>query len=169
MKNVRHLLVVMLAVASMLGVASPAASASAGSGPIPGIHYIRPAHAPNKCVTVHGWDTSTRAKIDQWTCHGQQNQRWNFIHNKFFRHLVKSESSNKCLDGGDLKKGRKVIQWPCHSRINQAWHVVPRGKNTYEIHVGVSCLDVEGGSKHNGARLILWNCNDRANQRFYLN
>ncbi|MET8676095.1 RICIN domain-containing protein [Streptomyces sp. NPDC004647] len=169
MTKIRHLPVVMLAVANMLGLASPAISDPAGAAPIPGVHYIRPAHASNKCVTVHGWDTSTRAKIDQWTCQGQQNQRWSFIDNGYFRYWVKSESSNKCLDGGDLKKGRKVMQWPCHSSgLNQSWHPVSRGGNTYSIHVGTKCLDVEGGSKSNGARLILWKCKNVSNQRFYL-
>lgn len=175
----RTLLVGLLAGGSLLGVVAPAASASpassevpqvplAAAAPIPGVHYIRPAHTPGKCVTVHGWDASDGAKIDQWTCQGQSNQRWSFISSSF-RYWVKSDFSNKCLDGGDLKKGRKVTQRACHSAFKQLWNPVLRGRNTYEIHVGALCLDVEGGSRSNGARLVLWKCKNVANQRFYLN
>ncbi|MEV4503189.1 RICIN domain-containing protein [Streptomyces klenkii] len=162
---------VLAAAASTLGVMAPAASASPASPsaitPVPGIHYLRPAHAPDKCVTVNGWDSSTNAKIDQWTCQGQQNQRWNFMPNAF-RYWVKSESSNKCLDGKDIKKGSHVIQWPCKNGLNQSWYPVLRQGDTWEIHVGTMCLDVAGASKSNGARLILWKCTGDANQRFYM-
>ncbi|MGK5547851.1 RICIN domain-containing protein [Streptomyces sp. URMC 127] len=161
---------ILAATVSTLGVMAPvpaaAATASPAITPIPGVHYLRPAHAPGKCVTVHGWDNSTNAKIDQWTCGGQQNQRWNFMPNNF-RYWVKSESSNKCLDGQDIKKGRNVIQWPCKNGLNQSWYPVLRG-NTWEIHVGTMCLDVAGASKSDGARLILWKCTGAANQRFYM-
>lgn len=179
MKKSTILLAGLLSGASMLGIVSPAAPAPTASSsapaasseratPVPGVHYIRPAHAPDKCITVHGWDASDAAKIDQWTCHGQRNQRWTFMDNGAFRYWVKSEFSNKCLDGGDLKKGHKVTQRSCHSAFKQAWYPVPRG-NTYEIHVGTQCLDVQGGSRTNGARIILWKCKNVSNQRFYLN
>ncbi|WP_190021787.1 RICIN domain-containing protein [Streptomyces hiroshimensis] len=163
--------------ASTLGATAPAASATPASAataaglPIPGVHYLRPAHAPDKCVTVHGWDNSTSALIDQWTCARQDNQRWNFLTNGP-RYWVKSESSNKCLDGKDIKQGRHVIQWPCKNGLNQAWNPVRRilgdGSDTWEIHVGTMCLDVAGAGKGNGARLILWKCTSAANQRFYM-
>ncbi|NEA20536.1 RICIN domain-containing protein [Streptomyces halstedii] len=175
----KTLLVATAVTASILGVTPPSASSaaqrpheagtSAAAGRIPGVHYLRPAHAPGKCVTVHGWETSTSAKIDQWTCQGQQNQRWNFLQNGF-KYWIKSELSIKCLDAGDIKKGRKVIQWPCKNSLNQAWNPVYRGGNRYQIVVGgTQCLDVEGGSKSNGARLILWKCKNVPNQLFYLN
>ncbi|MGW7411756.1 RICIN domain-containing protein [Streptomyces sp. NPDC054863] len=181
MTKTKALLGVTLAGAGMLSMASPAVSApeapprtsaatssSAAAKGITGIHYIRPAHAPNRCVTVHAWDNTTRAKINQWTCQRQGNQRWNFIHHQG-RHWIKSESSNKCLDGADMRKGRKVLQWHCKNSLNQAWNVIARGGKTFSVHVGTQCLDVEGGNKANGARLILWKCKNVKNQRFLLN
>jgi len=160
----------LLAVAGTLGMSALLTSFGVAATPtgILGEHYIQPAHASNKCITVHGWDRSNGAKIDLWTCNGQQNQRWSFMDDGNFRDWIKSAFSNKCLDGGDLKKGRKVIQWPCHTGLNQAWAVIAGKGNTFSIHVGTSCLDVEGGNTANGARLILWSCNDRPNQRFRL-
>ncbi|MFF4173576.1 RICIN domain-containing protein [Streptomyces sp. NPDC001744] len=147
--------------------ASVRGASAAQAAPIPGIHYLRPVSAPGKCVTVHGWSSRNGGVIDQWTCQKQKNQRWNLIPQNF-RYWVKSESSNKCLDALDLKKGRKVTQWTCHPGLNQEWHPVRKG-NAYEIVVQGLCLDVEGGSTANGARLLLWKCNGRKNQRFYLN
>ncbi|MFK4064495.1 RICIN domain-containing protein [Streptomyces sp. NPDC029674] len=182
MMKTKALLGVTLAGAGLLSMTSPAVSAAeapvrtsatsatssaAAARGITGVHYIQPAHAPGKCVTAHAWDTSTRAKINQWTCQGQRNQRWNFMENSV-RHWIKSESSNKCLDGADMSKGVKVLQWRCKSSLNQAWSVIPRGGNTFSIQVGTQCLDVEGGSRSNGARLILWKCKNVKNQRFHL-
>lgn len=178
MNRTKTLLVATTAAASMLGVVSSAASsaaapardsdASAAAAPIPGVHYLRPAHAPDKCITVHAWDTSSNAKINQWTCKGQQNQRWNFMQNNY-RYWIKSDLSTKCLDGVDLKKGRKVIQWLCKNGLNQSWNPVSRGHGRFQIVIGAQCLDIEGGSKSNGARLILWKCKNVPNQLFYLN
>ncbi|MEU6012158.1 RICIN domain-containing protein [Streptomyces sp. NPDC047453] len=178
MNRTKTLLVATAAAASMLGVVPSATSSAAApapdtgvhaaAAPIPGVHYLRPAHAPSKCITVHGWDTSSNAKIDQWTCQGQRNQRWNFMANNY-RYWIKSDLSSKCLDAVDIAKGRKVIQWPCKNSLNQSWNPVPRGKNRFQIVVGTRCLDVEGGSKSNGARLIVWNCKNVPNQLFYLN
>lgn len=178
MKRTKTLLVATAAAASMLGVVSSAASSSAAApargtdahaaaGRIPGVHYLRPVHAPGTCVTVHGWDTSSKAKIDQWTCKGQRNQRWNFMQNGH-KYWIKSELSIKCLDGGDITKGRKVIQRTCKNSLNQSWNPVPRGKDRFQIVMGGQCLDIEGGSRSNGARLILWKCKNVPNQLFYL-
>lgn len=177
-KKTKAALMAMVAGAALLSAVSPAVSAASAPAPltdaspqarapIPGIHYIRPVSAPDKCITVHGWDNKNGAIIDQWTCQGQKNQRWNFMSNGFV-YWAKSESSNRCLDAGDLKKGRKITQWTCHTGYNQEVHPVPRG-NAYELVVHGKCLDVEGGSKGNGARIILWKCKNVSNQRFYLN
>jgi ricin-type beta-trefoil lectin protein len=165
MNCLRRLGIIPLAVVCMVGLSlHPAISHAV----IPGVHYLMPSHAYNKCVTVHGWDASERAKIDQWTCLHQSNQQWNFMVNGSFGDWIKSEFSNKCLDGGKREKGWKVLQWPCHFGLEQSWRLILHSANRYEVHIGTMCLDVEGGDTANGARLILWTCNGRDNQLFRL-
>ena len=124
-----------------------------------------------KCLDVEGASSRDAANVQQWTCSGGSNQKWNVIQLGRGQFSIISRGSNKALTvsggGGD---GANVEQFRWSGGENQRWRLDKGRNDTFQI-VSVShnsCLDVEGAKRENGANIQLWGCSGGANQAWVL-
>jgi hypothetical protein len=132
--------------------------------------YIKIRHS-GKCLTVHGNSTADGAQIDQYSCVGQANQRWNIFKNGPATWFIQNVHSGKCADvkGGNGGRRTPIIQWHCHGGLNQNFQISAVSGSYREISsvLGVNnCLDIRGASTANNTALILWTCTRDRNQQF---
>lgn len=173
MKFARKSLIVLAGIAVLLTFGLAGVSSA-----FPVTYYWKPRHTSNKCITAHG-GVSKGAKIDQYTCVGQGNQRFYIsstgITNPPLYYVQSSTNSGLCLDvpGGSYAKGTQLVLWTCHGRINQQfWFICSDVQNkNCQIRPAKGdqrgkCLSVRGGSSANNAPLVIWSCNGAADQRF---
>jgi hypothetical protein len=132
-----------------------------------------------KCLDVRQFSQANGATVQQWNCHGRDNQRWVLEPAGTVEgepsYLLQAVHSGKCLDVRQFSQanGATVQQWNCHGRDNQRW--VLESVGTAEapsyllraVHRG-KCLDVRQFSQANGATVQQWNCHGRDNQRWLL-
>jgi hypothetical protein len=135
--------------------------------------YYLVANSSGLCVDVQGGPSAMQdgASIQQWTCWGGDNQKWNLVSSGQGTYRIVSRSSGKVLDvtGGPfaLGNGLPVQQWSFSGGSNQLWRLVPDGDGFQVVAVSSgSCLDVTGGSaaRGDGVRLQQWNCTGGSNQ-----
>ncbi|KAB2343325.1 RICIN domain-containing protein [Actinomadura rudentiformis] len=150
--------------------AKPPAAKVAG---VPGVHYLKPRHAPGVCITVHG-ARGKGAKVNQYTCLGKKNQKWEITPVRGGWYTLRAQHrGNLCLDiPNRYRKGTQAIVWSCNGRINQVFWIVCYGnQSNCEIRPAryserTKCLSIKGGSNRENAPLILWKCNKTRDQRF---
>ncbi len=124
----------------------------------------------NKCVEVLGGGTGDGDVVQQWSCHGADNQRWAFRPADAGTYAIVNATSGKCLDvyATDRRDGARVHQWSCYDGASQQWWLEPAG-NGYFLVINRNsgkCLDVHGYDSRDGARVQQWSCNGGANQQF---
>jgi glucose/arabinose dehydrogenase len=153
-------------------------ASGSGAGPIAnGIYRMLPTHIPStstaQCADVNGRSTASGADVIQWTCNGQNNQQWQFIHVGSGIYEIRAVHSNLCLGvvGNSATNGADVVQLTCNASSGQRWLVRPVTglSGVFELlaQTGTSrCLDVFGASTAAGADIIQWGCHGGANQRF---
>lgn len=145
---------------------------------VPGVHYLKPRHAPGTCVTVYGAQ-GKGAKVNQYTCLGKKNQKWRFVSVSATPPtytLRAQHRANLCLSvpGGKYRKGTQLIVWSCSNRHDQRfWINCNNGQKDCTIrpfwHSGRGlCFSIKGGSNAENAPLILWKCSKAKDQRFHI-
>jgi hypothetical protein len=151
-------------------VNAPAASA------FPGTYTWRPEHVGNMCVTAHG-GAHKGAKVDQYTCVGQGNQRW-YVRTLGVRPqtyaLEAADNRNLCLDipGNNDSNGNQLVLWDCNGRINQTfWFICDNNQRHCDIRPAYGpgrgkSLSVRGGSRANNAPLVVWSHTGSKDQQF---
>jgi hypothetical protein len=84
----------------------------------------------HKCIDIEGASTGNRARAQQYTCHGGDNQLFRLVdvsydYSRIYYELV-AKHSGKCLDvEGDLvTDNAKVWQYTCDEGYNQQWALV---------------------------------------------
>lgn len=127
------------------------------------------------CADVSGRSTTSGADVVQWTCNGQTNQQFRFVHLGSGIYEIRAVHSNLCLtvSGNSATNGADVVQATCNSGSGQRWLVRPVSgmSGVFELlaQTGTSrCLDVTAASTAAGADIVQWGCNGGANQRFRL-
>jgi hypothetical protein len=123
-----------------------------------------------RCAEIGGYSTSNGGKAVQWGCHGDTNQRWEYVGVGGGYYELRNVHSGKCLEvyGWSTSEGASVVQWQCHGGANQRWKYVDVGGGYHELrnqHSG-KCLEVYGWSGSNNAPLSQWTCFGQANQRW---
>ena len=128
-----------------------------------------------KCLDVRQASLANGAPVQQWTCHGKDNQHW-IVEPRFGEYYLRALHSGKCLDvrQASLANGAPVQQWTCHSPEHQTWILEPdltlEDKPSYSLralHSG-KCLDVRQASLANGAPVQQWTCHGPDHQRWLL-
>jgi hypothetical protein len=87
-----------------------------------GTYYEIISQASDKCVDIEGASQANRARAQQYTCHGGDNQLFLAV---FYggRASFVARHSGKCLDveGDYVTNNAKVWQYTCDYDLNQQW------------------------------------------------
>ena len=148
-----------LVLAIGVGAVAPAAQADAA-------FVIKPRHslANNMCLDVEGASKLDGARLIQWTCLNQSNQRFNLQATDSGYQKIVGVGSGKCLDvkDGGTADYTPVQQWGCHANAyHQQFLLRSTGDGFFNIvprHVAGKCLDIQGFSQLRGAALIMHSC-----------
>ncbi|MBI1293408.1 hypothetical protein GC175_00435 [bacterium] len=119
----------------------------------------------NKCVDVAGFGRANGTNIQQWSCSGAGNQRWEEVPaNGGF--MLRNPDSAKCLSTTsttDTRDGLNLHIWDCLGFDNQ---IMNWSGDALIIKYSNKCVDVSGASTNNGANIQQWSCNGTGAQNF---
>ena len=127
-----------------------------------------------KCLDIAGHNRDSNANLQQYSCHGQNNQLFRIRNMGYEGNTVAYRvipiHSGICLDvaGSSKKNNANIQQYPCHGGDNQLWKFVKSGGDYYNlvsVHSGM-CLDVAGSSKKNNANIQQYRCHNGNNQKW---
>jgi hypothetical protein len=136
--------------------ATPTPTASVPSGGVSG----KIKGYDSKCVDDSGNSSSSRAKVDSWSCNGGKAQTWRYAAGELIHNGL-------CLnDKGNGGNGGKLILYPCTGSDDELW--VHQMNNTYELkaHNWSLCLTIPSSSKKNGVQLQADTCHNSADQHW---
>ncbi|MBV9226367.1 MAG: RICIN domain-containing protein [Acidobacteriaceae bacterium] len=124
-----------------------------------------------KCLDITGISTAPGAPLQQWTCTGGDNQKFQFTPVPG-GYKVTAKNSGLQLDvwGGPnaTQDGPAIKQWPYWGGANEIFQVSQEMDGYYTIHPADSgkCFDVSGISKNDGAPVTQWTCWGGDNQKW---
>ena len=126
-----------------------------------------------KCLDVMGISTAPGALLQQWTCWGGDNQKFQFAPVQGgFEITAKNSGLQLDVNGGPgaTWNGDLIIQYPFWGGTNEIWQLNPTGDGYYTITAvnSGSCLDVTGISIWDGALVQQWSCWGGDNQKWQL-
>jgi chitinase len=155
-----------------------------GTGTFNGRYRLKAVHS-SKCVDVEGGTSATAngANVHQWSCHTNDNQKWDITHCGSGVHILKAVHSGKFMNvygGSDgpccNDDGANIQQWGSYTCSSTAQNVkfkfIDKGAGKYQLQAQSSgkCVDVSGGVSaiENGRNIHQWSCHENDNQRFWL-
>jgi hypothetical protein len=110
----------------------------------------------NRCMDVAGGGAQPTdgTAVVIYTCHGGNNQKWEFAADRTLR------SMGKCLDvtNANPNNGTLLQVVGCGSQDAQKFDLLSNGQLQSALP-GHRCVDVKDRSTDNGARLQIWDCN----------
>lgn len=121
-----------------------------------------------QCLDVAGNSTWDGARVTQWTCHGAENQQFEFVwvDNDYF--ALRAVHSGKCVDllGRAIQDEGPVVQRTCDGGDSQLWSLPPTEPDGWVIRNRESgnCLDVFGDRP--GASVVQVSCAPVATQHW---
>jgi ricin-type beta-trefoil lectin protein len=122
-------------------------------------YIVRTYGASAKCIDVVDGATGNGARIQQWTCSGVSQQRWNYydVGGGYVR--IVNQKSRRCLDvlNGSTGNGTAFQQWDCNGSQQQQF-TINSNRQIRPRHASGSCADVNGPLTAEGARIQLWTC-----------
>jgi len=115
-----------------------------------------------KCLDAPTNSHSDQARVEQYSCHEDANQRW-FLDQQG---EIVNQQSRECLDVSDasIDDQAPVQQSRCNSGLNQRWLVTQRGQIINQN--SLKCLDIPNGSLDDHVKLQQFTCNQGLNQRW---
>ena len=124
----------------------------------------------DKCLDIYKGQTAAGVKVQQFDCHGQDNEIWSFVAQDNGVYSITNRKSGKVLDVADKSKnnGSRIQQNDWNHANNQLWRVEAlRGEFYQLVNVGSGkCLTVEAGSLKNETPLIQFDCQRSEGQAF---
>ncbi len=130
------------------------------------------AQLSSSCVDVNGGSAQVGLGIDEWSCTGTANQKFNVNPTTDGFFVIQSQINTLCLDAGSgsVTTGVQVVQKACSGGEPQKWKLVANAGGTYFITTpdGTGCLDIFGGRTANGTSVITWACHNSNNEAFLL-
>lgn len=121
-------------------------------------YYTMTNRSSSKCVDVSGSSTSDNADVQQWDCHGGENQEFELVDAGSGYYYLKARHSGKCLRAVN----GNVVQYTCNDGWwSEMFERVDAGSGYYilENRNTGTCLRVENSSGSNGASIVLESCN----------
>ncbi|RYZ53554.1 MAG: hypothetical protein EOP07_17600 [Proteobacteria bacterium] len=129
--------------------------------------------ASGKCWDVADHSLSERGQIQQWDCHGGDNQK--FLATLTYKSgfiLTPVESGIRLqIADNNLNDGARLIQAAYAAGNNGYFFVRPtstQGLFTINANHSSKCLDVIDHSLRNGAKIQQWACHGQSNQTWIL-
>jgi hypothetical protein len=137
-----------------------------------GTYEIRPVNS-NKCLDVPGASMTNGEQIKQYSCNGQNNQKWQITNLGGNLHQITAVHSGKSMNvyGGNMPAGAKIKQWNYDGGANAKFYI-DGGSGGYTIKPSYNtglCFDVFGNNSNDNNELGIWNCNNQNNEKFYIN
>ncbi|MFE2315605.1 RICIN domain-containing protein [Streptomyces sp. NPDC059441] len=138
----------------------------------PGTYRWLPEHFSGPCITAHG-GVRKGAKIDQYRCVGQSNQKWYVeVVDLLVYQIHPAGDTHLCVDLPNYRKGTQPILWNCNGRRNQEFliggggsmrhcQIKPQAGGQHEM-----CLSAKGRKTADNTPLILWRCNGARDKKF---
>ncbi len=142
-----------------------------------GIYTLKAKHS-GKCADVTASGTQNGANVQQWSCHGGSNQRWQFVDRLNGYYEIKAQNSGKCLDlsGGGTSNGTNIQTWTCNRTDAQLWKITKiSDDNTFYLTAKVNnnvsnkvekVMGVNASSTDNGANVQQWSYWGGKNQQW---
>jgi hypothetical protein len=142
-----------------------------GGQPIPGSWVNIVSKNSGKCLDVAGISSAPATPLQQWTCWGGDNQKFQFTPVPGgYEITAKNSELQLDVNGGPgaTQNGVPIIQWPYWGGSNEIWQVNPTGEGYFSIVALNSgkCLDVAGISVYDGAAVQQWTCWGGDNQKW---
>lgn len=133
-------------------------SGGGGGGGGGGSYATMTSRSSSKCVDVSGSSTSNNANVQQWDCHGGDNQEFELENAGSGYYYIKARHSGKCLRAVN----GNVVQYDCNTGWwTEMFERIDAGSGYYILknrNTG-TCLRVENSSGSNGASIVLASCN----------
>ena len=76
----------------------------------------------NKCLDVRAQATANGSYIEQFGCHGGDNQRWSVTRSRGYDRIV-GKQSGKCLSSSAMEDGATVTILDCSDAPSQDWAI----------------------------------------------
>jgi hypothetical protein len=86
--------------------------------------YSVSSNATSRCLDVQGASYDRAAPINNYTCHGGDNQLWYWWYMPSNgAYLLINKKSGMCLDYRNLASGQRLEQRPCDGWVGQRWNL----------------------------------------------
>ncbi len=169
--NIRRLFAVMAAVVMALVVGNGMAAAAPHDNPVYNIKNF----LSQKCVDVFAFSGDNHARVTNWTCDGQTNQRWEerSTGDPGYFYLVAGHSG-KCLtvdiSNADGDFGGDVVQYQCLGADTQMWSkTLQNGFWIFTVKNNGKVLDLDTrNGVGDGANIHNWAWHNGTNQLWSL-
>jgi hypothetical protein len=135
--------------------------------PSPAPEEITAYHA-GRCLDVAGAGTGEGARVQQYSCNGGANQRWQLRAVEGDRWEIVGTASNRCLQTSGDGEGAGATLGSCAGTPRQRWEAARVG-NTFALRSPTGlCLGVTGDNRDNSAAVELAACDGAAYQRWQI-
>lgn len=118
--------------------------------------------ATGKCADVAALGQNDGARVQEWSCSGNDNQAWRIQEQRPGHFTIAAKHSGKCLDvvGGSAADGAAVHQWTCGRAPTQLWKFADAGNGFVHVVNAATgkCLDLPMGNPADGTMLQQWGC-----------
>jgi O-glycosyl hydrolase len=115
------------------------------------------------CLDVFGATSASGAAIDQWTCNGQANQKFQFVPVSGGYGELQAQNSGQdvtVLNGSTAQGQPDVVQQPVNGTAASLWLPQQQSDGSWQFKNQNSglCLDVFGNGSNTGQQLDQWPC-----------
>ncbi len=157
---------------SIIANAGPTTSGTGGSFPS---GYVQMQVAGNSlCLDQYGNNSTAGAIIDQWTCNGQANQRFQFVPTSGGYGELQVQNSGQdvtVLNSSTSQGTPDIVQEPVNGNAAGQWLPQQQSDGSWQFKNQNSglCLDVYGNGSNAGQQLDQWPCKNApgTNQDFF--
>jgi hypothetical protein len=146
---------------SIIANAGPSSTSTGGSFPS---GYVQLQIASNSlCLDGYGNSSTAGAIIDQWTCNGQANQKFQFVATSggYGELQIQNSGQDLAVLNGSTSQGQPdIVQEPVTGNAASQWLPQRQSDGSWQFKNQGSglCLDGYGAGSTNGQQLDQWPC-----------
>lgn len=133
--------------------------------------YTLVARHSGQCLDVKDHGRDNGAKLQQWSCTGEDHQKFKLVDQAGSLTLVGLQSGKTIsVESSFTDNGATVLQWDSQNNPNQQLIITPATQGSYSVKFKHSskCMDVSGPSVAPGTLVHQWDCGPGAsNQEWF--